>query len=395
MSSGLGEQLEILVLGPVVLRQGRAETAIQDGKPAEALLALVSARGEGWVYTRQAVRTWRPPSGRDQLTESAVHQRMRKLREYGVPVETGPRNSGRYRLTPGSCRVDAWDFVAGVQAGADIDELTRMWRQPPSPRILDLLLGSAVGDARRKLIERIAGLDDVAQDHLADLDRFTAIFPDDRSVDRIRRHGPRRRKRLLVVEDDPDMLEEICGRLEPTYRCVRIQSIEEWQALRDRGLDGIDGALVDLHLTPDRDDKRGQDIVSYLCKETEIPAALVTANAPDRSAYGSAAHRKEFRLVDIVDKQQRDWWEPLQRAVRFLVSDAEDDRRHRLETWLEHAFRTVERANASVAPGSVGALQMQDCRVAYGDVIRAIRVEPIEDAASKVDEFCRRWRVRN
>ncbi|MET7747656.1 hypothetical protein [Micromonospora sp. NPDC005367] len=394
MSSGLGERLEILVLGPVVLRRGGAKTAVLDGKPAEALLALVTAR-DGWVYTWQAVRTWRPPSGRGQLTESAVHQRMRKLREYGVPIETGPRNSGRYRLIPERCRVDAWDFVTGVQAGADIDGLTRMWRQAPSPGMLDTLLRGAVGEARRKLIERIAGLDDPAQDRLADLDRFTAIFPDDRGVDRIRRHGPRRRKRLLVVEDDPDMLEEICGRLEPTYRCVRVQSIEEWQALRDRGLDGIDGALVDLHLTPDRDDKRGQDIVSYLCNATEIPAALVTANAPDRSTYGSVAHCKEFRLVDIVDKQQRDWWEPLQRTVRFLVSDAEADRQHRLKTWLEHALRTRERANASVAPGSVGARQMQDCRVAYGEVNQAILLEPIEDAARKVDEFCRLWRVRN
>jgi hypothetical protein len=81
--------------------------------------------------------------------------------------------------------------------------------------------------------------------------------------------------------------------------------------------------------------------------------------------------------------------------VRLLVSDGEEERRHRLETWLEHAFRTAQRAYGNGPPGSVAAGHMHRCRTEYGDALRAIRVEPVEDATRAVDEFCRRWRVRH
>jgi hypothetical protein len=231
---------------------------------------------------------------------------------------------------------------------------------------------------------------------LAGLERFTSLFPGDPEIDLIRVGGADGRPRLLVVDDDPDVNMEICERLKPYYECVPITDIKDWRrGFRDNraNLADIQGALVDLHLTQTLADSQGLEIVVFLRDHTELPVALVTANPPDRNAYGSDKNRKEFRLVDIVDKTQGDWWRALERAANLLVGKGEEESRHRLETYLEHAYRARQRADANASPGSVAANRSAMCRKEYGDVLRAVRVEPLDKAERQLATFRTRWPV--
>jgi hypothetical protein len=388
---GDGPSLEILVLGPVVLRRNGVELPPPTRKPAEMLRALALAPIGAYVTTTELGQQLSRGPVRDTRADNAIQQHIRALRNtHQVPIETGERGTRGYRLIRDMCRVDAWEFVAAADS-AGIEELLGMWRD--GVPALDGRQWERVRAARSRLIQRISELPQPTRSTLADLDRFTSLFPDDQEVDKIRGQGRGSRPRLLVVDDDPDMLKEICERLDPYYECVPLTDIKEWREFRNKrdNLHRIHGALVDLHLTESLADSRGLEIVNYLKDKTKLPVALVTANPPERNAYGSEKNRKEFRLVDIVDKKQLDWWRALERAAKLLVGQGEEESRHRLETYLEHAYRAMQRANADAPPGSVAARRMDQCRRSYGEVLRVVKVEPLEVAKKQVSIFCEQW----
>lgn len=379
------------MLGRLALRRGGAELPIPTKKPAEVLLALALAN-EGETVDVSALQKALSAPGRE-ITANAIQVHVGALRNsFSVPIITGPRGSGTYQLCPRECRVDAREFIVGVDAGRDPGELMRMWRQAPDG--FPGGLWARVTAARSRLIQRIAAMPPESQAAWPELDRFTELFRDDQELDQIRWHGDRARKRLLVVEDDESMLGEICDRLNSYYRVEPVSSLREWYKFRDApdSLDSTDGALIDLHLTTDRDDKRGLEIVKYLRDRTEIPVALVTANPPERSHYGHDHVRHEFRLVDIVDKHQHDWWEALDRAVLLLVGNGDAERRRRLESWLETTWRNIRRETATDPPGSVGYRRRKACDEEYGKALVALRLADIDKATEAVRAFYKRWR---
>jgi hypothetical protein len=392
VASGDDRPLEILVLGRLALRRGGTELLVPTKKPAEVLLTLALA-DEGRAVDVNVLRAALSAPGRE-ITANAIQAHMSTLRKnFGIPIVTGSRGSATYQLRAKECWVDAREFVAGVDASRDMDELMRMWRQAPAG-LWESERWVTVTAARSRLIQRIAAMPHADRVSWPELDRFTALFPGDAELDVVRRHGRGARKRLLVVEDDESMLLEICARLAPYYRYEAINTIEKWRAFRDipGSLDEIDGALIDLHLTETRDDKRGLEIVKYLRDKTEIPVALVTANPPEHSHYGHDRVRHEFRLVDIVDKHQHDWWEALDRAAALLVGDGDDARRQRLESWLETTWRNVRRDTANDAPGSIGYKQRKACDAEYAKAIGYLRVAGIDEADECVNVFYQRWR---
>ncbi len=381
--------VEVLVLGELVLRRDGAKAPTLTPTLAETLTVLaVQGRPVKAAELHRAL-DWRP-------SEESVQQYISKLKNaHHVPiVSSGPRGHREYGLDP-SCRVDARDFVRGVREGWPSDELLRLWRGAPGPGVLDTWPWAEVRQARLSLLQRIAGLPEPEQAALAELGRFADLFPGDRDVDAIRPHGPGSRPRLLVVEDDPAMLREIRDRLGDYYRITPVTRIEDWRTLRKEpgSLDRIDGALVDLHLTTDLNDKRGVEIIKYLRDYTKIPAALFTANGMERSGYLHQHRMAEYRLVDIVDKKNDDWWEALENAARLLVGTGVRERRHRMETWLEAAHRKIRRETEDAPPGSVSARRRQDCDKHYSQVIGLVRVGDIDEADRAVQQFYKRWPI--
>lgn len=383
-----------MTLGPLVVRVGGAPAGF-NVRPAATLLHLASLAPGEWLSIGEMLEKCKVegPAG---LSESAMVQRIRSLRDAGVEIDTGRRGSKAYRLNAESCQVDAWDFIAGVGSGEPLDELTRRWRGAPDEHLRRVLPGTRLGTALDELMIRIGGLDEAEAAEHADLDRFVALFPDERRLDRVRHQGDRRRRHLLVVEDNPQQRQTICNRLEPRYRCTPLASMDEWNDFR-RDLsrfDGVDGALVDLHLTERLDDKQGMEIVEFLRDFTEVPVALVTAKAIERSDYLREETREEFRLVDIVDKQQEDWWHPLGIAAGLLVGTEYPQRQRRLRTWLKTAWREKQRGAARAEPGSVAAAELAQARKEYGTAIAAVEASPIEEAHRMVLDFCARWAPR-
>jgi hypothetical protein len=387
-------RVEVLTLGSLVVRVDGAPIAFNP-KPSATLLHLAAVAPGEWLSTGEMRQKCKVDSPTDRSDSAMVH-RIGNLRDGGVKIDTGPRGSKAYRLNTESCQVDAWDFIAGVEAGAPLDDLTRLWRHGPDEHLRRVLPGTALDAALEKLTVRIAGLDDTAAAAHQDLSRFVALFPDERRLDRVRRQGNRRRRHLLVVEDHPQQRKTICNRLEPRYRCTPIGSMEEWDEFkRDLSrFDGVDGALVDLHLTEGLDDQQGMQIVEFLRDFTEVAVALVTAKAVERSDYLRQETREEFRLVDIVDKQQDDWWRPLGIAAGLLVGTEYPQRQHRLRTWLRTAWRERRRRAERAEPGSIAERERKQDHQQYVEANNAIELKPIDEAERIVKELCRRWARR-
>jgi CheY-like chemotaxis protein len=356
---------------------------------AETLIILaVYGRPVKTAELRNAL-DWHPNDG-------SLQQYISKIKKRGLPiVSSGSRGHMEYALDMACCRVDAQEFIRGVGAGLPIDTLLGLWRGAVEPAVLKATPWATVRRARDALIQRIAALAEPDQTALTELARFADLFPGDKDVDQIRPHGPGSRPRLLLVEDEPEMMKEIRGRLEPYYRFTPITTLDDWWDFlkQPENLERIDGALVDLHLTGSLNDKRGIEIVKYLRDHTGIPAALFTANGMERSGYQHQRRMAEFRLVDIVDKKNDDWWEALESASQLLTGTGVQERRRRLETWLETAYLKLKRETEGAPPGSVPAGRRSRCDQDYGRVLTLVKVGDIEAAEREVDRFCRSWRT--
>jgi CheY-like chemotaxis protein len=376
-----------LILGELIVRNKGADVLGLSPALAETL-TLMAAYGRPML-----ARELRSAHSHSPAMDAFNQYISRLKNRFDIPiVSEGPRGRTRYQLDPGKCRVDAMAFGHGVEAGNDVDDLLRLWRGTPPEGVLN---APAVKEALDRLIKRIGDLADVDQAALAELPRFAALFPDDRALDQFRRSGPHSKPRLLIVEDNAEMMEEIRGRLETAYRLKCLASIEDWRKFRgDRAALGlIQGALIDLSLTPDGDDRRGLEIVRYLQDNTEIPAALVTANRMESSEFRQAERMEEFRLVDIVSKQSANWYDALEATADLLVGRGVGERQRRMETWLNAAHRKVRRETHDAAPGSVAAGRRQRCDAEYVTVLGYVRIGDVDAAQKAVDRFCLTWRT--
>jgi CheY-like chemotaxis protein len=380
--------VEVLVLGDLAVhvRGGNLEPALTRSLAETLVILAVYGRPVKTAELRNAL-DWHPNDG-------SLQQYISKIKKQGLPiVSSGSRGHMEYALDMGHCRVDAQEFIRGVGEGRPIDGLLALWRSAVEPAVLKTMPWAAVKRARAELIQRIAALAEPEQTALTELARFADLFLGDKDVDQIRPYGPGSRPRLLLVEDEPEMMKEIRSRLEPYYRITPITTLDDWwDFLRQpENLERIDGALVDLHLTSSLNDKRGIEIVKHLRDHTGIPAALFTANGMERSGYQHQRRMAEFRLVDIVDKKNDDWWEALETASRLLTGTGVPERRHRLETWLETAYLKLKRETEGAPPGSVAAGRRRRCDDDYGQVLPLVRVGDIEVAEREVDRFCKSW----
>ena len=375
---------EILILGDFIVRRDGVEITGVTKVLKDTLTRLAVAGGP--------VRKQDLGAHSDDAAEKAISRL--KLGK-GLPIErTGQRGSTAYFLGQERCTVNALDFAHGVDVGADIDGLLRLWRGAVPADVLNSRPWKTVKDARARLIERIAGLPLEERTALTELARFTELFPNDSEVDAIRLRGKRHRPRLLVIDDSAQVLEEIRARLKTSYDITTLPGVEEWRDFRDAPakLDLIDGVLIDLRLTADGDDKRGIEIARHLRDHTDIPAALMTANSTERSETRHAELREEFRLVDIVNKQGKDWSEELERTAELLVGDGVEERQNRMQTWLKTAYRKVKRDTRNAAPNTTAFRSRQACYKAYLAALSLVEEGDLDAAQLEVDRFCQaRW----
>ena len=87
--------------------------------------------------------------------------------------------------------------------------------------------------------------------------------------------GPQKKQRVLVIEDDPDVLEQLSAILEEDgHDVVRAKSAEEGMDLVDR--DGVALVITDLRLPR----ASGLDVVRGVCERSpDVPVLVVTAHA--------------------------------------------------------------------------------------------------------------------
>jgi hypothetical protein len=378
--------VEVLILGDLIVRKNGAELDSALPPALAETLVLLAAYGRPVLAKQVMVDHANKPA------KGSLEQYIFKLKKHDLPVISGgPRGRSTYHLDARQCRIDAAEFVAGVNAGRDIDDLLKLWRGSVTGEVLCSSAWSGIKAARSRLIDRIAGLLLEEQLALTELARFAGLFPDDKELDAIRPRGKRSRPRLLVVEDNEQMMDEIRDTLKADYDIVGVPSRDAWRSgYRDsKGvLDLIDGALIDLHLTKLGNDFRGREIAKYLCEHTGIPAALITANSGERSDYKRRKNMEELRLVDIVSKQGEEWYEELVPTAMLLVGEGVTERQHRMRTWLAHTYRKVERDTDNAAPSSIEYKSRLACYRDYQAALAIVESGDLDAAQQAVDRFC-------
>lgn len=387
-SSGDRGPVEVLVLGPPIVRVGGAAPLRLTRALAKTVI-LLAARGG--------------PVGLGEFTKElavgkdSVHQNISKLRKLDIPIaQTGRGDTGEYHLEPAGCRIDAQEFARGAD-GEDIGAMLSLWRGPlpefPQflPKGLDAPWWATVKAARSRIIQRISELSEAERRRLAELPRFAGLFPGDQEVNRIRLHAPDAKPRLLVVEDDPDMMRQICRRLDSNYKITPLRGIDEWFDYRDHQagqLALIQGALIDLSLTSKLNDKEGLEIVTHLRDKTGVAVALVTANSLESTEFDKLERMALYRLVDIVNKQSDDWYSALERTTRRLVGTGVQERRRRMETWLNAAHQKVMMETSDSDPDSVQGRLRHTRHVEWASLLGRVQVEDVDEVAKEVTRYC-------
>lgn len=330
------------------------------------------------------------------VSNASVHTNMSRLRDQGIRVvQAGRGETGKYQL-PAGCLIDAEQFVRGVD-GQDIDTLLSLWRGPVPrfPGFLEKGLDSppwaTVKAARSRLIRRISGLSEADRRELAGLAGFVGLFPGDQEVDAIRLSAPDARPCLLVVEDQPDMMRQISKRLDASYEITPLSNIDEWFDFRDNNaaqLSRIQGALIDLSLTCKLNDKEGLAIVTHLRDKTSIAVALVTANSLESTEFEQRERMALYRLVDIVNKNDANWYNALENTAKRLVGSDVPERRTRMETWLNAAHQKVMMETSDSDPESVEGRYRRARHSEWASLLGRVHVDNVEDMEAVVRRFC-------
>jgi CheY-like chemotaxis protein len=248
---------------------------------------------------------------------------------------------------------------------------------------------------RDRLLEVLAETDLEVLRRLDGLAGFLDLFPDERRCDPVReRLRVAEPRRILVVEDQ--MAELIVGALEGFgFSCLTVPSLGKWWELqreREAEVKRLAGALVDLHLTPELDDRRGLEIVEWLARHTEVPASLMTmAPPPGDLVENTRVQRARYRLVGIVHKgAPKVDLSGIRLAAEALVSTDPKHRRRRAETWLEWAALRADDHLLGTG-GSGRNLPLERCRQEADRVRRTIRDGTVEEAERQMHTFRRQY----
>ncbi len=384
----------VQILGPLRITK---EGVPLDGTPTPALteLLLVLALAVGPVPTHQICSLLK-------VTSETLHRRKARLAAEFVPVEL---NGGCYLLAPSTVSVDARDFVSAMEelpADAPPDALGRLaalWRGDPLALYRDSVpagLWAPLLSARNELVRRLAALPERRRP--APAMRLAAHFPDDPALAPLLPAAllPKR-KRLLIVDDTSS--DRIVHLLGTGYEFVVLTAWTEWAPFVEAGgLKGVDGALVDLHLSKSGEGPghEGVAIINDLCRGTEIPTALVSVfPPPDLDDRQGSVFLPRYRLVRLLSKGRDDehLTSHLGDLAEQLVGEEPRHQLCRLEAWLNYAAYNLEvQAAKRQRPG--GRPVAQPWTGEHRRAKEAVEQGRLNEAVRLVDAFCRRWTDR-
>lgn len=338
--------------------------------------------------------------GRPSISRDSIYTHISGLNGAGFRIETvkhGQRK--KYLLDPASCVVDAWHFAERVRSltrpiePEEADELLALWRGDPRSEHSDVNpdLWRPYFEARDTLAEHITAIPSVRRAQMRHLTRFLGLFPADHLLDQIRPPVLRTPgKHLLIVEDKvgPTIVAEL---EEAGYKCTLRTSWEDWDKLKKNGLPEFHGALIDLHLRS-TDDRMGLWVVKFLRDHTSIPTAVVTNDPEETSYYRKGTWLARYRLVDLVEKNNRDrYLRALPDTARLLTSNDRESRKQRLRTWLNTAVYMASWEAKAPGAGQLARDRLERCHKAAQRAGYAIDYGTIDEAQREVDALCKEY----
>lgn len=254
-----------------------------------------------------------------------------------IPIPDKTRNGLTYQTTLTRSDVDLTDFVDRVaqlkHAGSsEVDELLGLWRGRPEVYFPFLPAAdfAPLMRARRSLIahlEKWAPSDLAGLDHL---DRFRELYEEECANIPSSVHIPA--KRLLVVDDNKNLTEMLENVL-VGYDLVIAHDIRTaMQIVTDRNV-RLDGALVDLHLSPRGLDSQGLQVLAALCSyRPAVPRVLMTSSPPGGPVSDV---RDQFDLFETLVKNSEDAPDRTRWIIDQMMSDHNDQVIARAITTME------------------------------------------------------------
>ncbi|GAA4785817.1 hypothetical protein GCM10023200_19740 [Actinomycetospora chlora] len=386
--------MEVRVLGEMTVTREGARLPL--GDELRDTLALIALSGPAGISPGRLVEEL---PGTYRVTRTNVYQRVLSLRQR-VPIVGGGPKREPYALDRARVYVDADAFIGGVRRLVDrpdpaaLDRLMGLWRGDPWDRSAIARAGpwAEVRRARERLVELVLALDDGDRAALTRLNSFVALFPEDQTLERVRR-ACRERPRLLVIEDE--IMADLRSILDSEFRVQPVVDIEGWNVVRE-SLD-VEGVLIDRHLTANLTDDRGTTVIAdFLRRHTEIPATLMTV-APPPTASGHVDLQAKYRLLEVVHKTGLGGAlneTHLLDAARALVDRREQAHRRRLELWVRSDLFHVEDDQRFNPSSTDAARRLAKCRHA-AEALRPVLIDgPIEVAVQQVSRFHREWGPR-
>lgn len=314
--------IEILILGPTLVRRPGRDIERVGGRPGSLLAYLVLQPQRAAHADILVAALWlEGDGGRDLLQQVVRRARVSlRLKEEEDPIPIQEREV--YRLAPSlPVRTDLQDFRDGLDelpadpGPQDLLPLLRLWRGDPRTAHAEMSPDhwSSPLASLGNLITLIERLGPEAKVEVRDEARRLALqLGTDTLAERLEAAvvppppAPPR-QRLLVVDDQ--VADAYAKVLRPSYDCVILTSEADWFAFAAGGDRRFDGALVDLHLDPVIADFLG----SVICKQLRqlipgIQIMLMSAAAASGKdgMWGDLDSLREEYGVDMVYNKDKE-----------------------------------------------------------------------------------------
>jgi DNA-binding response OmpR family regulator len=260
-----------------------------------------------------------------------------------IPIDEKARGTDTYRTSLRRSEVDATDFIDTVNGGDldvdQVDDLLALWRGDPVklyPFIPPTEWGSLLR-ARAHLVEELGSWSRSELGRLDSLESFCAHFPAE--TEQLVPAEGCQRKRLLIVDDD-EQLTRMLADLLHDHHCVIAHTVAEAIDVVSDTRSGLDGALVDLHLTRHLDSS-GIAILSALQSlRPDVPRILLTSSPP---AGGMTEVLRAYGLFEVLVKDGANAPVRTRTTVDAMLGTSPESARRRAAATFESVAVTVER----------------------------------------------------
>ena len=291
-----------------------------------------------------------------------------------IPIPDKVRNGTTYQTTLARAEVDLTDFVDRVaQLSApgptEVDELLGLWHGRPEVHYSFLPKAdlAPLKRARRTLISHLEKWTPAELATLVHLDRFRELYEDECAA--IPTGDPVPTKRLLVVDDD-EKLTEMLEHVLVGYELVVAHDIRTAMGIvTDRNI-RLDGALVDLHLSPRALDSQGLQVLAALrSHRPAVPRVLMTSSPPGGPV--SELHN-QYDLFETLVKNSAEAPD----RTRWIVDEMMSDQDGKVIARATIALETLS-GRVMVAAGRAVATARR--RIRIGETVDQTELETAQD----------------